>query len=274
MTQPINPREQEMLSAFLDNALKPRERQQLESQLQTRPELRAALNELRQTQQLLRQAPTLRAPRNFTLTPEMAGLRTRPPRVYPAFQWAFALASFLFVLVLAGELFSRTPTGANPVAMAPAAESVVVQEEAPMEAVDTAPEEMQDELQNTSEGETEESGAGNAEMAPPPEQTPGPLDSYTRIEEPTPTAEATFKSQQEDGAAEQSIPAADEPMTATLLGPEPAVAGGTDMDATNPAPEPSPDFWASPWRIPQLLLAIVVIASGLGLFIFRRKTML
>jgi anti-sigma factor RsiW len=119
MTTTITLREWEALSAYLDGQLNQKDRQRLERGLQERLELRQALEELRRTRAILRSQPKLRAPRNFTLTPEMVGFRTPTramPRAYPAFRLVSALASVLFILVLIGDFFGRAPvvTGGSP----------------------------------------------------------------------------------------------------------------------------------------------------------------
>jgi hypothetical protein len=270
MTQTVTPREQETLSAYLDNALNPRARQQLETQLQARPELRAALNDLRQTQQLLRHVPVLRAPRNFTLTPEMAGLRTQPPRVYPVFRLAFALASILFVFVVGGEMIFGGPTPASEVAMAPEAETFAL-EEAPLETMSDS-QQVEEPSGEHIIGETplEESGAGSAEMYPAPEHTPSPGEFIVAAEPPTPTLTPTYKGAPTSEVLEETIPSLKNPLTTTIdfLPPDvPLDDGGEDMSAP-------PAFWASPWRVPQFILGGIVLASAVGLFLFRRKTML
>jgi anti-sigma factor RsiW len=111
MTTKISPKEWEALSAYLDGQLSSQERTRLESRLEASTELRATLDDLRQTRTLLRSQPRLRAPRNFTLTPEMAGLygRRRPlPGAYPALRLATILASLFFVVVLAGNLVTQS----------------------------------------------------------------------------------------------------------------------------------------------------------------------
>ncbi len=65
----------ELLSAYIDEALSPAERAELESRLQAEPRLQQELNRLRQTVMLLRDLPTLKAPRDFTLS---ASLIRRP----------------------------------------------------------------------------------------------------------------------------------------------------------------------------------------------------
>lgn len=284
MNQTITAREQETLSAYLDNALNPRERQRLETQLQTRPDLRAALNDLRHTRQLLRQTPVLRAPRNFTLTPEMAGLRTQPPRLYPVFRLAFTLASILFVLVVGGEVFLRGPAAspASDVAMVPAAEMFALVA-TPMEGMtQTLP--MNDSSgqrngyvppqEESALGTTaaEDGGTGSAEIAPSESPTPGNF--MVAAETPTPTIEQTYKSEPTAEIIEETVPSLEEPITTTvnLLPPDATLESGEMERAANDAP--SPDIWASPWRVLQVILGIIVLTSAVGLLLFRRKTLL
>jgi len=62
-------RDLERLSAYLDGELSPREHAEVDRQLALEPALRDALEGLRQTKALLRAAPRVRAPRDFTLDP-------------------------------------------------------------------------------------------------------------------------------------------------------------------------------------------------------------
>jgi len=98
MTQTFSFRDVEKLSAYLDGQLKPSEIAHLETRLQTDPQLASALKELRQARGLLRQLPQRRAPRNFTLTPKMVGIKPPMPRAYPLFNYSTALAT-LFLLI-------------------------------------------------------------------------------------------------------------------------------------------------------------------------------
>lgn len=112
MMREMTNREWEALSAYLDNELAPKERANLEARLKQDQDLRMALQELRRTQIILRSQPKMRAPRNFTLTPEMAGIRaqSRPAsRAYPFFRLASALATIALVLVLVGDFFTAKP---------------------------------------------------------------------------------------------------------------------------------------------------------------------
>jgi anti-sigma factor RsiW len=113
----MNFRDVELLSAYLDGQLSPSEASRLEARLSTDQGLKATLDELRGTRALLRKLPQRRAPRNFHLTPKMAGIRPPQPRAYPAFRFATALAALLFVAAVGLNAF--VPFAASR--MAPAA---------------------------------------------------------------------------------------------------------------------------------------------------------
>jgi len=99
-------RDLESLSAYLDGELTASEAARLQARLEAEPALKAALEELRATSQTVRSLPALRVPRNFTLTPQMAGIRPRRP-AYPALRLAAVLATVGFVLVSGLDVLGR-----------------------------------------------------------------------------------------------------------------------------------------------------------------------
>jgi hypothetical protein len=101
----------ENLSAYLDGQYPESQRTRLEIRLKTEPVLAAALEELRQTRTLLHRTPQRRAPRNFTLTPKMAGIRPPVPRLVPVFSWASAIAMLLFIFTLGTSLVGQLSIG-------------------------------------------------------------------------------------------------------------------------------------------------------------------
>ncbi len=143
MTQ-LSHREWETLSSYLDGQLTHKEQQNLEAKLALKADWRAGLEELRRTRAIVRAHVPIRAPRNFTLTPEMAGVKPRtmqPGRLLPAMRLVATFSSFLFVLVVAGELFLGSRPVAAPMMQAetaleavPAAESLLVEPETAMKA--------------------------------------------------------------------------------------------------------------------------------------------
>jgi len=85
MKTKISRRDWQRLSAYVDGKLTVRERSSLEQRLQADVALRSALADLRTLRTALGSLPSVPAPRNFTLTPEMVGRRAEDslPRRYP-----------------------------------------------------------------------------------------------------------------------------------------------------------------------------------------------
>lgn len=103
----LSERDAELLSAYLDEQLSAAERAELEARLRSDSELRAELIALRQTLRLVRELPTLRAPRDLRLRPEQVApvpqlvVLPRAPRVWRV----LGAAAAGLALVLVGGLF-------------------------------------------------------------------------------------------------------------------------------------------------------------------------
>ncbi|HEY3313460.1 MAG TPA: hypothetical protein VGK00_17610, partial [Anaerolineales bacterium] len=104
MTQQTSFSDVELISAFLDGQLSATDKARLETRLKTDPQLRSILDDLGTSRALLRNLPARRAPRNFTLTPKMAGVKPPVPRTFPFFRLASALAAILFIFAFAANL--------------------------------------------------------------------------------------------------------------------------------------------------------------------------
>ena len=117
-------RDVERLSAYLDGQLSQAEKTRLEMRLRSDPELVTVLEELRQSRSMLRRTPQRRVPRNFTLTPKMAGIRPPVPRAVPALSWASAVAALLFIFTLGTNLVGQLSFGASAPMMAAAPASM------------------------------------------------------------------------------------------------------------------------------------------------------
>ncbi len=120
----------ETLSAYLDGELTGKERVRIEGLLQEDENLRTWYEELKRTRSVLRSAPTLRAPRNYYLTPEMVGQKEKPGRAFPILRFASAFAAFLLVLLFLGDLFVVPRPLMAPARSVQFADSVQVEEEA------------------------------------------------------------------------------------------------------------------------------------------------
>ncbi len=134
LTKTAGEKQQELLNAYLDDALRPRQRQRFERQLAQDAELQQNLDQQRLLKEQLRQLPRRRVPRNFTLDPAIYGRPQREPllQLYPALRLATVLTAFFFVLAIGLGTFSAQL--AQP-SMAPAAADLAMTaEEAAQEA--------------------------------------------------------------------------------------------------------------------------------------------
>jgi hypothetical protein len=100
----LSERDLELLSAYIDGEITPSDRTQLEARLNREPGLRRELATLRQTVSWINALPPPRAPRNFTLTPEM--VRRKPAKVlfFPATALVSTLSAVAAVLLVAAGL--------------------------------------------------------------------------------------------------------------------------------------------------------------------------
>lgn len=140
----LTERDLDLLSAYIDGTLNATERAELEARLQTDAELRRELATLRATVALVKGLPTLRAPRDFTLTPQMV---RRPPRILTSAAFSavsVAAAVMLFVLGAGFLLNSNLPPtnmAGNQVALlATAASTEAPLAAMPLESATNAPE--------------------------------------------------------------------------------------------------------------------------------------
>jgi hypothetical protein len=117
-----NEQMQILLSAYLDNEVTPKERELIEQQLVTSPEVHADLESLRQTIFLLGKLPQLSAPHPFTLSESDVGTRSARANIFGLPGWLIgfgaAMASLLIVMaLLLGSMESSTTS--QEVALAP-----------------------------------------------------------------------------------------------------------------------------------------------------------
>lgn len=110
-------RDIEKLSAYLDDRLSKADRARLESRLSSEPQLSGILTELRQARELMKSTPRQRVPRNFTLTPKMAGIRPPLPRSVPVFRFASIAAAVMLFVTFAVNFIT-------PIVAAPSAQPV------------------------------------------------------------------------------------------------------------------------------------------------------
>lgn len=255
----ISPQDWQDLSAYLDQQLDERSQRNLEARLQGEPDLREALEEVRRVRLVLRSAPRLRAPRNFTLTEQMAGVRRRP-QAYPILRLAAVLASILFLVVLVGDLIGGS--GA-PTAMMQLEAGESAQVEQPAKAL------------------MQESAPPVEEALPAAKSAP---DEPSRKAAPTPTAEAlaleaapAASALSAPAPAGTAYPEADSALTAMLQATETPQVQPTELVSDQvQAPEESPRITPGVndglLRGIEIGLAIVALAAWLAFLILRRPS--
>ena len=106
----ISHREWIQLSSYLDGALNPKEMNLFEKRIQQNPGLQSALKELQITKNVLKHAPQVTIPRNFTLTHAMVGIKPRVP-AGRGYRLAAAALSFLFIGVVVLDFSSLIAGG-------------------------------------------------------------------------------------------------------------------------------------------------------------------
>lgn len=111
----LSDRDLETLSAYLDGEISRKDRERLEVRLRADEDLRDSLEQLRRTREVMRSSPSIRAPRNYYLTPEMVGRVDTTRRAYPILRLAAAFASVIFVLLLIGDLFTVPRVAMSPI---------------------------------------------------------------------------------------------------------------------------------------------------------------
>ena len=282
MTEQVTKGEWEALSAYLDGQLARRKRDRLEKMLQMRPELRLALAELKRTRIILRSQPRIRAPRHFTLTPEMVGARKamRPQSwFFESMRLASVLASLIFVLAVFGEVFfssrlsTAVPMGVETQAIAELAAPV---EEAAVEAGPTMEAAIQDTNLTLEVEKAAEPAFAMTHTPTPAAAEPAATEAGMGLEMPP-----SFASGERSTYPAPGAPPVEMLQQGTALEPTATAVGEALPSAGLPAaaqPENAqvrqrgvaqPGFWTT-WRIVELGLVIVGLSTGLVALYLRR----
>lgn len=127
----LHTRELELLSAYLDGELRSADRQALEVRLQAEPDLREQLESFRKAKIIVGYLPRLRAPHNFTLTPEMVTVRHKKAQPFAAtLRLASALAAIMLMVSFGVEfLITSRPLPSRQLAAEPMMEMAVTADE-------------------------------------------------------------------------------------------------------------------------------------------------
>ncbi|MBK8987301.1 MAG: zf-HC2 domain-containing protein [Chloroflexi bacterium] len=274
LTKSEQDRRQEALSAYLDDALSARRRQEFERLLAMDADLRRELELQQQIRRQMQAMPQRSVPRSFTLDPAAYGPPRREPlvRAYPVLRGATALTAVFFVVALAASLFSFNGTAgiASPAPMAQeaassmegelaaapeaAADSARIEEAL---AADTAVSEAADSgsmaaeesaafaiTENPPETPAEEMGAAGDALALPAATMSATIAPPMPTAMPTPAAEALRQSEFNATAVVSEQPAAPSPSLAAEVNPADAAPTPNEPPQPKTAPTlPTRAFW-------------------------------
>ncbi len=284
----ITSRDWETLSAYLDGQLTGKEKARLEARLEDDPRLQRALDALQRTRSLVRSLPRMKAPRNFTLTPEQVG-RRQPARerLFSAFRLASAVASLLFVLVVMGDFLGAPGLSARQESLEVQSIAVVT-DEAAVEKSAPLEEEGAEAVVETPAGEVVA-----LEMEPQGEALAATVDSFQsqaggreeqRIAGPEAVGEEAVKA---EIAADEAAPSmmltapearseeAEQPLPESQLSEDKTVAPGGSPAPTvelhdAEMPPQTPVSWPA-LRILEVALALIAVGTGLVAFFLKRQ---
>lgn len=195
---------EEMLSAYLDGELSPKEQARVEKHLAQCAHCAHDLHTLRQTVALLKQLPPVAVPRSFAVRPVQVAQRPdvfQVRRTYGYLRAATVLATVLFAVVLAGDVFL---TGLAPY-LAPAKAPEVIMREVPVEKVVVETVVVEKEVAVTVEVEKETVVEKESVYAATPSPVPAEEKEETHVPQPLPTPAAVGK-EIAPGAAPSATP--------------------------------------------------------------------
>lgn len=253
-----------LLSAYLDNALKEKELQDLETRLEEEPKLRERLDNLKRTKVLLSRLDRVRAPRNYTLTPDMVKVRGKKNKpLFTTLRLASSFAAILLVVLFGVQLILQG--GLLPPRM---------QSDAPMMEAAQVDDEMTPEPlifwgEPGANGASPEGFGGGA---------PESIDEEPFIaeepveEEEIPAEEPALPEEQPEIESIPSDKAMDD--SSPILGVNPDQSGEV-LERSEPGieePQEVPPDWSRVIQWAQIALALIAVVGGFSLFLLRRKT--
>jgi hypothetical protein len=276
-------RELELLSAYLDGELQPDQHQALAARLGAEPNLRDRLESLRIVKLTVGYLPRLRAPHNYTLTPDMVTVRAHKRQPFVAsLRLATALAAIMLVVLFSVEfLFTSGPLARLQRGSEPMMEAAMVADEAEPEPLivwgapgvgggdpshfgmggDAAQVEAPARLESMPV-EPEVPVEGEPEM-PPEEESPPAEESEMMLES------AAMPEGEEDPEALQMTSSIDKELP--ILGIN-AEEGGEIIDryADTFSQEAAQPAWRVVMRALQIALGAVIVVGGLAWWIIKR----
>lgn len=263
----LSDRDLETLSAYLDGEISRKDRERLEARFHADEDLRDSLEQLRRTREVTRSSPSIRAPRNYYLTPEMVGRVEPTRRAYPVLRLAAAFASVLFVLLVIGDLFTVPRVAMSPIVGMQSAETSAEFAEPPMaeaeEFESQAPEGMEDRAMESAPLEAEAPAPALESESVYSAETPMDMQKLLATGTPALREEsiegAVGESQEEAGVIAEPVeePQIQTERRVTVIAVEVDTQPGINLRVVV--------------RILEVVLALAAISTGLGAFLLYRR---
>jgi hypothetical protein len=296
----ISSRDMEILSAFVDGQLNSKEQARLDARLRDEPELQAVIDEFRQVRNGLQAMPKVRVPRNFTLTPAMAGIKQH--RLYSLFTFSrfiSAIASLLFIFVVIGDFVGIGNGSSNILMSVPVSNEVqdmVLEKEAqPIPEADLQTENAEEmpveapaaeafavEIETLAEDEME--GAGDevqSRSAPedemggvPPEEEPLFMEAPP-MEEAQSMPDDCWVSPDDESAEKRELSPDCDDIDAVVEEESEMIQEDIELetqpDEVNQVAQESPQNW-SVFRVLEVVFGLIaVLTGGMAWFFYRRS---
>ena len=253
------------ISTYLDDRLSGKEKEEFEAHISLDRETREMLESLRAVKLALSQAPRRTAPRNFTLSQEIARKIRRATGIMPVFRFASATAAVTAMLLFAFSYLFNPITAAAPVAKS-----------AQENGISRSAFEVNGQPVIITWGDPYSSiggmGGGGGGDVDAKSAESFSLESLAPAES-TPVAEAAPAALPPELQAESSVLDAELPSitgSGPILGVAPSSA---DEESWDPSSSEKLPFirMLDPWKIAGLVLLTVAILSGMGAILAGKK---
>jgi hypothetical protein len=266
-------RDLQHLSQYLDSRLNETQTRKLEARLAQDAALRERLENLRKTKLMLSRLSRVRAPRNFTLSPEMVKVRRKQRHPLTlAMRWATTVAAILLVVLFGADLLFKGPILARSSLQeaAPAMEAMTLSEDMAANAEPT-PEPLilwgAPNAPGRGGGDEAEAfglgGGGTGAVEEPITEAPVPIDEVPEEAPPGPV-EATPQDTETFSKGTGESP---------ILGLNPDQGG--EIVSTSEAPAAAESAaWLSNLSVlnwVEIALAVIILASGMTWLILRKR---
>jgi len=113
MSRSLSFKDYQLLSAYMDGRTSTREKARVEAMLAADADFQTTYNEFSRLKRMMKAVPSVKAPRNFTLSATVAPQKPQRFLLAPALNYAALVTAILFVFLFAGSRFWGTSFAAK-----------------------------------------------------------------------------------------------------------------------------------------------------------------